>query len=96
MITYEVRVEIDKARLAQLDAYMTEKHIGDVMATGCFLTARYFAAGERRRTVYEAADQESLDRYLNTHAGLLRQDFIEHFPNGIEITREVWQVIGSF
>lgn len=80
MITYEVTVEVEKAMLAKFDVYMTEEHIPDVVATGSFLTARYFAAGERRRTVYEAADKETLDR----------------FPVGVSLTREIWQLIAPF
>ena len=96
MITYEVTVEVDNANLARLDAYMTDKHIPEVMATGYFLAANYCQDGGRRRTLYEAADQESLNGYLDTEAERLRQDFAVHFPSGVTATREIWCLLASF
>jgi len=92
MISYEVTVEVEAEILSDFDAYMTTKHLPDVMATGCFLAARYYADSSRRRTVYEAADQETLDRYLGVEAARLRDDFAKHFPSGVKVSRAFWNL----
>lgn len=96
MISYEVTVAVDPALEARFDDYMTKTHIPEVMATGCFLAARYYSEGDRRRTVYEAADQETLDRYLTVEAARLRDDFAAHFPAGVTVSRETWHVSALF
>jgi hypothetical protein len=40
------------------------------------------------RIRYEAFDQKSLDEYVKNNANRLREDFLDHFPEGIEVTRE--------
>ena len=51
------------------------------------------AGDNRYRIQYEAFDQNALDEYLRTEAARLRRDFIEHFPEGIEVVRENWEVL---
>lgn len=96
MITYEVTLDVVPEHAARLDDYMLDKHIAEVVATGCFYAATYYRYGARRRTIYEAADRESLDRYLHDHAAKLRDDFAEHFPTGVTPTREEWQAVCRF
>lgn len=96
MISYEVTVTVDPPLEASFDDYMTKTHIPEVMATGCFVTAQYYAADGRRRTIYLAPSQETLDRYLNSHAASLRDDFATRFPAGVAVSREIWQLKGTF
>lgn len=94
MIWYEVTATPEAEVRAAYETYMRETHIRDVLATGCFVAARFAAAsGGRYRSTYVAPDQEHLDRYLDLHAQRLRHDFAVHFPAGVALTREVWQVV---
>lgn len=96
MITYEVILNVDPEHAERLDAYMLDKHIGEVVGTGCFESATYFRDGERRRTIYEAPDRAELDRYLSDFAAKLRDDFLEHFPEGVTPSREEWEAVCLF
>jgi hypothetical protein len=93
MVTYEVTATVDAARVAEYETYM-RRHVPDVVATGCFAAACLEkAAPGRYRVQYGALSQADLDRYLRDHAPRLRADFAEHFPQGVELTREVWGVV---
>ena len=96
MITYEVIATIPDEIADEYDAYMLKKHIGEVVAAGNFTSATYSKEGSRRRTIYEVADKQTLDRYLSADAERLRRDFAEHFPNDVAVTREVWDVVARF
>lgn len=94
MITYEVTAVVEDRLVAAYEQYMQSQHISDVFGTGCFVAASFSRAeGNRFRIRYEALDQASLDRYFSDHAALLRGDFHDHFPEGIEVSRETWTVL---
>ena len=94
MVTYEVTATVRPDLVAAYERYMREAHIPDLLATGAFVAASLSRAGPGRfRIRYEAADREALDEYLATHAGRLRADFLRHFPEGVELTREEWAVL---
>lgn len=97
MVLYEVTVTPDAHLRDAFERYMREKHIAEVLATGCFVAAQFAAGAEGPfRTTYVAPDQASLDRYLDTHAPRLRDDFARHFPSGVSVTRATWRVIGEW
>lgn len=96
MISYEVTVELKGEIAERFDEYMIDKHIADVVETGHFATATYYRDANRRRTVYEAWDQESLDEYLANDAERLRDDFAKHFPDGVAVSRETWEAVVRF
>ena len=80
--------------VAAYEAYMQDRHIGDVLATGFFATATFSKSSEGRyRIRYEAFDQQALDQYLATRAADLRKHFNDHFPDGVELSRENWTVL---
>ena len=91
MVTYEVALETTPELAAALERYMRERHIPDIMTTGCF-TAVHFerSSPEAFRTRYVAATREDLDRYLDAHTPVMRADFAAHFPEGITARRAVW------
>jgi hypothetical protein len=94
MVTYEITAQVRGDLLERYETYMRERHIRDVLATGFFSAASFSRAGiGRYRIRYEAPDKESLDAYLREFAGPLRQHFTEHFPEGIELSRENWTVL---
>lgn len=97
MLSYEVTIHVEDPSLAEaLERYMSDKHLGEVFATGCFRDAQFEqSAPDFYRSRYTVATQEELDRYLNEHAARLRADFLEHFPGGLRITRSVWSTCTS-
>jgi hypothetical protein len=92
MLSYEVTIHLDDVGLAAaLEAYMVDKHVGEVFTTGCFIDA-HFERTEAQvyRSRYTVASQQLLDRYLTDHAPRLRGDFVLHFPTGVRLSRTVW------
>jgi hypothetical protein len=97
MITYEITASVQAEVAERYEAYMRERHIKDVLATGYFESAAFTQSGPGRyRVRYEAYDQEALERYLAECAAELRQHFIDHLPEGVELSRENWTVMQSW
>jgi len=96
-VTYEVTAMVREDLCDSYEAYMREEHIPDLMQTGNFVSATLSRSDKcRYRVRYEAIDRASLERYLREHARRLREDFADHFPHGIELSREEWEVIDLF
>jgi hypothetical protein len=94
MIIYEITATVRDNLIEEYEKYMREIHIPDLLATGFFSGARIARSAENRyRIQYEAHDQKALDEYLETEAARLRADFLAHFAEGIELTRENWEVL---
>ena len=94
MIIYEITATVRVDLIEAYERYMREIHIPDLLATGFFSGARMARAGDNRyRIGYEAHDQKSLDEYLAFAAARLRADFLAHFPEGVEVARENWEVL---
>lgn len=97
MVTYEVTATVHPLFLDAYESYMRERHIPDVLATGYFQAAVFTrAAPGRYRVRYEAPSEAALDRYLKEHASRLRADFASHFPEGVDLVREVWVALQSW
>lgn len=95
MVTYEITATVAPGLSLEYENYMIRQHIPDLMATGCFASATISKNGDRYRIRYEAHSQGSLDRYLAEHADGLREDFLKHFPVGIEVSRENWDILAA-
>ncbi len=94
MIIYEITATVRADLIEEYEKYMLERHIPDLMATNYFSGAKFTRSGENRyRIQYEAYDQKALEDYLNTESARLRADFLAHFSEGIELTRENWEVL---
>jgi hypothetical protein len=94
MIIYEVTVKVRADLAEDFEKYMRENHISEVLESGFFRGARFLRSGENLyRTQYEAEDRQVLDEYLETSAGRLREDFLAHFPSGVEVSRENWEIL---
>jgi hypothetical protein len=94
MIAYEVTAEVEEGLAAAYERYMREKHVPEVLATGCFFAAEFARSSPGRyRTSYLARSQADLDRYLGAHTARLRADFAAHFPEGVSLSREVWTTV---
>ena len=97
MVIYEVIATVRADLTEKYEKYMREQHISDLLATGYFSGAEIARANSGRYCVrYTAHDQNALDKYLGKEANRLRADFAAHFPEGVEVSREVWTVIESW
>ena len=95
MIIYEITAIVQPQSVEEYEKYMRERHIPDLLETG-FFRAAYFtraAAENRYRIQYHARDRGALDEYLKTQAERLRADFLTHFPEGVELSRENWEIL---
>jgi hypothetical protein len=75
---------------------MRNTHIPEILATGCFTSIHFDQSDGRFRTVYQAAAQPDLDRYLNQHAAAMRDAFQRQFPSGVAVSRDVWEQLQSW
>jgi 3-hydroxyisobutyrate dehydrogenase len=91
-VTYEVAARVDPGLVDEYESFMRDTHIADVVRTGCFVHGRLERAGAGAfRVSYYATSQDDVDRYLKEHAPRLRGDFEQRFPQGILLTRTVWE-----
>lgn len=91
-VTYEVAARVEPALAEQFEQYMRERHLPEVVQTGCFVHAILERAGAGAyRVTHHAASQSELDRYLTQHAPALRDRFAARFPSGIVLERTIWE-----
>lgn len=94
MVIYEVTANVGEDLIELYEKYMRERHIPDLLATGYFAGAKFTRTSPNRyRIQYEAFDRNALDNYLKTEAPRLRDDFLAHFPEGVELSRENWETL---
>lgn len=96
MLIYEVTATVDAALAGEYEKFMTERHIPDLLSTGYFAAAFFAKNGFRYRIGYHCDSQENLDNYIARDAERLRDDIKEHFPTGIEFSRQVLEIIKLF
>lgn len=93
MLSYEVTATLDPSHGDEFERYMRERHIPDLLATGCFVAAAFARlAPGRYRMRYEAAGPSDLDRYQADHAPRLRAEFSARYP-AVALQREVLTVL---
>ncbi len=96
MIRYEVTLECSESTAPALERWMRNTHIPDMLATGCFVAVHFDTNDGRFRTVYQASARPHLDRYLDEHAERLRAQFRAQFPDGVAVSRDVWEQLQSW
>lgn len=96
MLIYEITATVDEALVAEYEKYMTERHIPDLLETGNFAAAFFAKSGNVYRIGYHADSREQFDSYISNHAERLRADFAEHFPKGVEVERQVLEIVKLF
>jgi hypothetical protein len=97
MVIYEITAIVQANLVEAYEKYMRGRHIPDLLETKYFHAAYFTRTLENRyRIQYHARDEEILRKYLKTEAERLRADFNTHFPEGIEVSREVWIVLHSW
>ena len=96
-VIYEITAVVRAELIEAYEKYMRERHIPDLLATKYFHAAYFTRTLENRyRIQYHARDEDVLREYLKNYAPRLREDFKAHFPEGIELVREVWMVLHSW
>jgi hypothetical protein len=96
-IAYEVSAEVRRDLRDAFERFMVERHIPELMATGCFIEAHFErSASGKYRTRYEAHNRAALEVYMDRHAARLRAHVAETFPEGITFEREEWETLASF
>lgn len=93
---YEITAEVREDLIADFEKYMNSRHIPDVMATGAFASSMFTRSEEGRYRISYKTSREALDAYIRDHAPALRVHVAESFPDGVELSREVWEIIGEF
>lgn len=92
-VIYEVTVTARPEIAPAFEEYLRDRHIAEVVATGCFTAAILSGGGGRYRVGYRAPSGEALARYHRDHADHLRADAVARFPEGVTVEREEWPVI---
>lgn len=96
-VFYEVTASVRDDLRARYESYLRERHIREVVATGCFVRAHLErAASGDFRVRYEAQSHDAINRYLELHATRLRADVLAHFPDGVQFAREQWNALEHF
>ena len=93
-LVYEVTAIVEVGLAEGWERYMRERHIPDVLATGCFTGASLArASGGRYLIRYHLAARADLERYLAQSAPALRAEFAARYPGGVALTRETWELL---
>lgn len=93
-LVYEVTAVVELEMAEGWERYMRERHIPDVLATGCFTRASLArATGGRYLIRYQLDSRADLDRYLAQAAPALRAEFAARYPGGVALTRETWELL---
>ena len=95
---YEVTAVLnDDTRAAEFETYMSEEHVPDLLATGCFAAA-FFARAEGNKYVfgYHVNAPEDLQRYLDNYAAKLRDDVVQHFGKSVQTSRRTLDIVKLF
>ena len=97
MIIYEITAKVETRLIKKFERYMRNTHIPDLLRTGYFENAEMARVSEGNyRIRYLTKDRETLDKYFATDAEKLREDFIQHFPAGLEVSREVLEILADW
>jgi hypothetical protein len=95
-IIYEITAAVRVDLVAEFEEYMKGRHIPDVMATGAFESSTFGRSDTGRYRISYRTNRADLDEYLHAHAPRLRGHVVETFPDGVDLTREEWEIIGGF
>lgn len=96
-VIYEITATVRADLCEAYEDYMRDRHIPDLIATGAFERATFSRSEPGRyRISYETISRETLEEYLREHAPRLRAHMIETFPDGVEVSREEWEVLAEF
>jgi hypothetical protein len=87
MIIYNVTVNIDHSVHDEWLQWMKEKHIPDVVATGCFLEGNIFRVlveedqGTSYSIQYRSKSMDEINRYMKEFAPALQKEHTEKYKD---------------
>jgi hypothetical protein len=100
MLIYNVTTKIDHSIHQAWVAWMKNKHIPEVMNTGCFSKFQFVqlletdeSDGFTYATQYYAENKEDYQRYIEQFASGLRQDALNTWGNKFAGFRSLMQVV---
>ncbi len=95
-VYYEVSIDVEAATFAEYLAWLDE-HVKKILAIPGFCGADIAkklstqAGKENVMVTYTVDTMENLNRYLEGHAIVLREEAIKQFGDKIKITRRIFQ-----
>ena len=99
MIIYNVTVKIEMESHEEWLKWMRDKHIPDVMKTGCFLRNRVHKVlvddtdGVNYAIQYECESMEKLQEYQENHAPALQREHTERYKDRFVAFRTLLEVV---
>jgi hypothetical protein len=100
MIIYSVQVTILQTREAAWLEFMQQKHLNEVLDTGCFnghqllKQADWDSETDARYVInYSCPSRQILDEYFELHAPRLREDVAHHFGGEFSAERKIYEVL---
>ena len=101
MIIYNVTTHITHDIHEAWVHWMEQKHIPEVMATGCFTKYQFVRIletdeleGVTYAVQYYAENRQSYDRYIESYAPPLREDILKSWGNKTIAFRSLMEVVG--
>ena len=102
MIIYNVTINIDESAHDQWLNWLKTKHIGEVLATGCFYKAKLSRVlveeemgGTTYSIQYSTESNEKLQEYYKTYAPKLREEGMRLFGDKMLAFRTELEVISE-
>ncbi len=102
MYIYNVTININDSAHDEWLQWMVDKHIPDMLATGKFLSAKVCKVlvdeemgGTTYSIQYTVADKETLEKYYQENAPVLRKEGQRLFPNKFVAFRTELQLINE-
>lgn len=100
MIIYSVQITIQKSVSENWLAYMQQKHIREVMDTGCFSSFQLLKQtdfeddiNDRYIVNYACVSEDLLQKYLTNFAASLREDVVKHFEHQFTAERKIYKLL---
>ena len=98
MIIYNVTVKLEPAIAGDYIKWMQQEHIPEVVGTGCFTHAHILrlletdeSDGPTYAIQYHAESKSNYNRYMEKHAGAMRQKLVDRWGNRVIAFRTVMQ-----
>ena len=100
MLIYNVTTKVTHSIHTKWLEWMKEKHIPEVMASGCFISQRLVrlldtdeSDGVTYAAQYEVDNKELYDIYIEQHAPALRKDMMNTFGDQFISFRSLMEVV---
>lgn len=100
MFIYNVTIKVHSSIWEQWLQWLQEEHVPEVLATGCFSDARVLrmletddSEGPTFTVQYSAESKAAYNKYIEQHAGLMRQQSFDKWGDKFIAFRSLMQVV---